>query len=111
MKIPIIHQEWNLDRSVCKLQLKINGDLPFFSGHFPAKPIVPGAFQIQWAIDQSIRLGFLGQGEIQVNSTKFKAMMIPDTLVWLELKKRENKVTTFKYFTDDKIFSMGNFST
>jgi len=111
MNIPIVSQDWNPEKSVCTLQLEIKGDLPFFAGHFPAQPLVPGAFQIQWAIDQALRLDLLPRGPIKIRNTKFRAFMSPDSLVWLELKTKGPREITFKFFDDEQVFSMGILAT
>ncbi len=110
MSIPIISEEWNPDRTICKVRFEIKKDLPFFAGHFPSQPLVPGAFQVQWALDHSIRLGLLNDGPIKVNRTKFKFPILPESVIDLELIQKRPFEINFKFFSNDQVFSLGRLS-
>lgn len=107
MYIPVIIEENKQDESVFHLQLEIKEDLPFFRGHFPHLPIVPGAFQIQWVIDQSLRLQLLSTAQIKIKSAKFKTVMPPNIKLWLELIKKMPNEITFMFYLNDQVFSKG----
>ena len=61
---------------------------PFFSGHFPGLPVMPGVLQIE-AMAQAACLAFVRKGEPEkdyfiaaVNEAKFRRMVVPgDTLM------------------------------
>ncbi|MDX2471122.1 MAG: thioester dehydrase [SAR324 cluster bacterium] len=111
IQIPITKEEWNEEKQFWLLELEINADLPFFKGHFPSHPIVPGAFQLQWVLDQCQRLGLAGKSITQVNRVKFKSLMLPNTKVMLKLTKSPSNKISFTYFSNDEIFSSGSLNT
>jgi hypothetical protein len=75
--------------------LWVDESLPYFNGHFPGNPILPGVVQIQWALDTAGEAfaaapatKFAGMSQI-----KFKAPIQPRTWLQLSLVCRAQVVT------------------
>ena len=80
----------------------------FFKGHFSNFPILPGVVQLFFAkefIKDVFSLDFIPN---KVKKVKFSSIIKPDTLVHLNLVRKENSVD-FKFFDKDKVFSSGTF--
>ncbi|BAJ04067.1 ApeI family dehydratase [Shewanella violacea] len=89
-------------------RLFIAADLPFFNGHFPEQPVLPGVTQLDWAI----RLGCQHFGYPKNIATlevlKFQQLMLPDSEVTLEISENKPKTKLiFRYFDGDKRFASG----
>jgi 3-hydroxymyristoyl/3-hydroxydecanoyl-(acyl carrier protein) dehydratase len=67
-------------------EFRFRADDPTFAGHFPARPIVPGVFQIEMArtAAESVLGGPLGVREIR--KAKFLRPILPEELVRMDLK-------------------------
>lgn len=70
----------------CSLVLQIREDNPYFAGHFPKTPILPGVVQLLWA--QLFAKEFLGlEGEFKgLESVKFKDVVSPQPALTLTLE-------------------------
>ncbi len=108
MQIPVLQEKWSEDQKSCFLELEIKADLPFFNGHFPSQPIVPGAFQLEWVLGHCKRLGFTFKDLTHIKKVKFKSLMLPGTRVNLEITKSSPNKISFKYYSNDEIFSTGS---
>lgn len=89
------------------LQLKIQAELSYFQGHFPAYPVVPGVVQLRW-IESLARKFNLVDGEFQrVDKLKFMRVMSEDYEVELELSKPKPDTVQFKYSSEHGIHASG----
>jgi 3-hydroxymyristoyl/3-hydroxydecanoyl-(acyl carrier protein) dehydratase len=94
--IPISKDE-KLSTNAFSCNLLINKDLPYFRGHFPNEPILPGVVQIAWAIHFGSRLGLDSMYFTGVPRSKFSAVIQPGMLVRLNLKRdRESLEFSFE---------------
>jgi len=71
--------------SSCTLALWVDKSCPYFEGHFPAGPVLPGVVQINWAEGLASQYLTTGKRFGGMQTVKFKEMIRPDTLVQLEL--------------------------
>lgn len=67
------------------LSIDIEADSPFFDGHFPQAPILPGVTQIQWAIEFGRELFPLPQAFLRMENVKFQQVIRPGMSVMLTL--------------------------
>ena len=89
------------------LELTLNKDLPAFSGHFPALPVLPGVVQLHWAAVLSGQF-FATTGHAQnVDALKFQNVISPPCRLRLVLKRLEAHKVAFHYLMDDAQASSG----
>lgn len=69
-----------------QLQLQIPHDLAYFSGHFPATPVLPGVVQVDWALLLAQQLMDLPMQFAGMEVLKFQQLIRPGDLVQLELR-------------------------
>lgn len=95
----------------------VTNNEPFFNGHFPEKPVMPGVLIIEAMAQATGLLGFRTMGEepqegtlymlVAVNKCKFKQQVVPgDQLVLqVELLKRKGIMWVFdaKALVDGKV--------
>lgn len=66
----------------------VRGDHPSLPGHFPGRPIVPGAVLLDEAISEGMRAGLPAPREIV--AAKFVASLDPDTPVVVRFESRSD---------------------
>ncbi|WP_257447590.1 AMP-binding protein [Archangium lipolyticum] len=67
------------------LEVEASSRSPFFEGHFPGKPILPGVTQLEWAIQFGRELFALPPDFLGMEAVKFQQVIVPGTLLSLEL--------------------------
>ncbi len=88
--------------------LWVDPSLPFFNGHFPGNPILPGVAQVNWAIEttQSIFPAASAARFCGMSNIKFKAPVQPNTWLALDLKRVGSDVT-FEFSDGTNIRTQG----
>lgn len=87
------------DNAHARLLLTVPQNCPYFEGHFPKFPILPGVTQLDWA-DRLARQLFPGRGRLSgVKTLKFMRPIFPNTTVVLDLILREDGCVDFAYAT------------
>ena len=69
-----------------ELDLSVPADCPWFEGHFPEMPILPGVVQVGWAAHYAHTLFGLGPGVAALEQVKFKRPVGPGMRLTLTLK-------------------------
>lgn len=100
----VLDEEISAQRAV--LRLHVPADLMQFQGHFPGHPVLPGVTQLDWAVCQARRCFALAAPVRQIQQLKFKALVRPETEVFLTLDKNADSVS-FLYQDGDTIYSSG----
>ncbi|GAB3274134.1 AMP-binding protein [Parahaliea aestuarii] len=73
------------DQDTLKLQLLVRSDSPWFNGHFPSAPVLPGVVLLKWVEDYARReLGLQGEF-LGMKGVKFQQLVRPNTLVTFHL--------------------------
>lgn len=79
------------------LRLDIEADLPYFDGHFPQRPILPGVTQLEWAIHFGRTLFALPPNFLRMEAVKFQQIITPGASVFLILRfQAERGCLSFK---------------
>jgi 3-hydroxyacyl-[acyl-carrier-protein] dehydratase len=109
------------DRIVATKAVTINE--PFFAGHFPGRPIMPGVLIVE-ALAQTAgvlaveSLGLSGSGKLvyfmAIDSAKFRTPVEPGVLLRLEVDFVQKRSTVCKFagraFVGDKLAAEANFT-
>jgi len=91
-----------------EMELHISDSLPYFDGHFPGRPVLPGVAQVDWA-------ACLGKSHLDVvgefqglEALKFFQFILPDSKVNLTLTYKPDKQKLyFSYQGDSGKYSSG----
>ncbi|ESS73281.1 AMP-dependent synthetase and ligase [Methyloglobulus morosus KoM1] len=76
--------------SCVELSLRVQADLPYFSGHFPGQPILPGVAQLAW-VEKYGKLFFpITRPFSSMEVIKFKKIIRPDDKLTLQLRWNES---------------------
>ncbi len=91
--------EWLLD---------IPADLPYFSGHFPEQPVLPGVTQLDWAVQIGANeFGYVAEVE-SLEVLKFQQLILPNTQIKLKISLNASKhKLIFTYYQDEQSFGSG----
>lgn len=90
------------------IDLDIAADLPWFQGHFPDFPILPGIVQLDWALDFAREHLPLPPAPPRSFQVKFKSAILPGDQVRLTLSWAPDKNRLgFEYRRGDGICSSG----
>jgi beta-hydroxyacyl-ACP dehydratase FabZ len=93
----------------------VTADEPFFQGHFPEFPVMPGVLIIEALAQTACILGLKilkleGQGSVLftgIDGAKFRKPVIPGDQLRLELTKIKQRKSLFRFegkaFVDDKL--------
>jgi len=74
------------------LEFSVPGSSDYFDGHFPGFPVLPAVAQV-FIIKQFVSRFFgINTGFSEIKRTKFINIIRPDTLLVLNLEKKENKI-------------------
>ncbi|MCP3102396.1 AMP-binding protein [Myxococcus sp. K15C18031901] len=73
------------------LALEAQAESPYFRGHFPGMPILPGVAQLEWAIQLGREYFPLPPDFLRMEAVKFQQLIPPGTHLTLELTWTEAK--------------------
>ncbi len=91
-----------------QLQLAIPPDLAYFSGHFPATPVLPGVVQVDWALALGQQLLELPGRFAGMEVLKFQQLVRPGDRIQLNLRfDAQRQKLYFAYFNDSAPCSSG----
>ncbi|WP_028773455.1 3-hydroxyacyl-ACP dehydratase FabZ family protein [Shewanella waksmanii] len=103
---PIISH--SADNDEAHWRLAINAELPFFEGHFPQQPVLPGVTQLDWAIQLGAKHFGYAIDVASLEVLKFQQLMLPGTEVTLRISHKANKQKlVFTYYDGDKRYGSG----
>lgn len=75
-----------------ELQLRVATDCPWFEGHFPGQPILPGVVQIGWAAWFAAHWTGQDTPPTVLTRIKFKRPIRPDALLTLRLQLKPGRI-------------------
>jgi len=79
----VISKRHSADHS--ELEILVADDNPWFEGHFPDHPILPGVVQIAWAVHYAGVLHGFTRAAQTLEQIKFKRPTLPGTRLTLQL--------------------------
>lgn len=80
----ILAERREADRT--ELDLEVPAAIPWFEGHFPGTPVLPGVVLIGWAVHHAHTLHGLGPAIAALEQVKFKRPVLPGARLTLVLK-------------------------
>ncbi|AXQ29299.1 4-coumarate--CoA ligase [Solimonas sp. K1W22B-7] len=81
------------DAASASLALRFDADSPYFEGHFPVAPILPGVAQVEWAIRLGRELFDLPADFLRMEALKFQQVIRPGADILLDLQWQAGKAT------------------
>ncbi|WP_416759151.1 AMP-binding protein [Pseudomonas sp. BNK-6] len=84
-----------------QLQLAIPPDLAYFSGHFPATPVLPGVVQVDWALALGQQLLDLPGRFAGMEVLKFQQLVRPGDCIQLNLRFDVQRQKLYFAFLND----------
>lgn len=92
----------------CKAQIRVPADSPWFDGHFPAAPVLPGVAQLGMVHDLLCRTFNQCLPVVQVSRVRFKQMIHPDQALMLTVKTGDiNGSHSFQITGDEGLICSG----
>lgn len=104
-------------QNIIKTDSNLSADLTFlkdssyFNGHFPNHPILPGVIQIYFVLLLIKQYFNVEMNDYRILKLKFSNLILPDTLVHLDLKKIAENEFTFDYYCGNKKYSSAKIVT
>ncbi len=82
-------------------------DSPWFSGHFPDDPVLPGIAQIAMAFEAVKHLGGKERKIFQVKKVRFKQIIRPGDKLTVRVSLRKNNTFSFRIFLKGELACSG----
>ena len=85
---------------------------PFFNGHFPGKPIMPGVLIIEAMAQASAlftikTLGDVSKGKLvyfmSIDDAKFRKPVVPGDSLYIHVEKVQNRVAVWKFKCEGRV--------
>lgn len=90
------------------VNLRIQPELPWFQGHFPAVALLPGVVQTTWAVEFARRHFELPAQFHSMSNMKFMRFIFPGALLTLQLRYRADKgELAFEYREANELCASG----
>ena len=83
-----------------RLCLDVAEDLPWFRGHFPGQPVLPGMVQLHWAVLVCRALYGFDDAPREVKRLKFKNVLVPPRTAELLETRRGEHEAQFRFSSD-----------
>ena len=91
------------------MEAEVNSDSPWFSGHFPGEPILPGVAQLEMAFDAIKRFNRKNLRLSGVKRIRFKQVIRPDDKLRITVAphKRDALSYLFRIMANGELVSNG----
>lgn len=84
-----------IDEDRVELQLRVQPNLVYFSGHFPQQPILPGATQLAWVETFGKLFFHIDLPFLRMEVIKFKKIIRPGEYIHMELRWKPDKTKLY----------------
>lgn len=99
----------HIDADEARFEMVLDPELPWFDGHFPERPILPGVAQLHIAsLLAEEAWGFIADGH-EMARVKFRRMLLPGDRIVLQLNRKPAGVLAFSYLVDGDVAASGTF--
>lgn len=96
------------DAQHSELELIVTADNPWFNGHFPGQPILPGVVQIGWAVHFAGTACAMHADVYALEQIKFRRPILPGARLTLRLTPiADQRKLKFEYRDAEHIYSSG----
>lgn len=95
------------DENSVSMVLTIPANSPYFEGHFPQFPLLPGVTQVKWAQDVAFRYWQLQEAPCGIKTLKFMSPIRPNDTVVLKLSRSKGQIAFAFEKPDSQIISRG----
>jgi len=96
------------DQQHAELEVRWDRQLPYFAGHFPNAPVLPGVAQVHWAIKIGREFFEIPDSFHALHGVKFQHVVLPDDVTRLTLQFDAHKnCLSFAYSSATKQHSSG----
>lgn len=85
------------DSCVLFAEVRIPADSPWFCGHFPGEPILPGIAQLGMVFDAIARAGDRKRSIKSVSRVRFKQVIRPDDRLRIIAAPRKDEVESYNF--------------
>jgi hypothetical protein len=96
------------DAAGCTAAIWVSPTAPFFAGHFPQQPVLPGVVQVDWMVWLSRELLGVQAGFAGLEAAKFRRVILPGS--WLTVTLRDDPAsgrTTYRITHGDAVCASG----
>ena len=105
--LPIVHSTEHTATGT-RIALTVPADLPYFAGHFPNLPVLPGVVQLSWAIELGRKYVSVAGDFHALQNVKFMRVIQPDEHIVLLLDYHiERSALHFEYRVEQRSCSVG----
>jgi len=106
IEYPEILSNTDIDDGVL-LRLKVQAELSYFIGHFPAHPVLPGVVQVRWVEGLAKQYKLVDGEFMRIDKLKFMHIISKNYEVDLEMKVKKDKTLQFQYRSKHGIHASG----
>lgn len=90
------------------VDLRVDGDIRWFEGHFPDQPVLAGVVQTHWAGEISRYVFSIAQDFVRIDKLKFQSVILPQCDVHLSLEYIvDSNAVKFQYTRAGQVCSEG----
>lgn len=97
MKPYILKNEGPAGTGEMVLETEVSPDSPWFSGHFPGEPVLPGVAQLEMALDAVKRLNRKGLKISRVKRVRFRRIIRPGERIRVTVASDEREASSYPF--------------
>jgi acyl-CoA synthetase (AMP-forming)/AMP-acid ligase II/3-hydroxymyristoyl/3-hydroxydecanoyl-(acyl carrier protein) dehydratase len=96
------------DAAGCVVELWVSPTTPYFNGHFPGQPVLPGVAQIDWLVWLARELLGMDGGFAGLDAAKFKRIIRPGSSLRVHLANDATRtLTSYRIMAGEDLIASG----